>query len=130
ELLTDHGKCIFKSTMTSSSGDSLHLFKIKISIDANSGKAAAEIFEGYNQDFIAQERIMPSSKMRELYPHSVNTLRVITYLIDHNVNHAPVTLSMGRSGNHVDNIQAGGVSVAVSDDGQLNRGGYTHFKEV
>lgn len=130
ETLNDIGECIIKPTMDSSSGDSVHLFNFKEGIDARSKKTVAEILAGYNQDFIAQERIIPSSKMKALYPHSVNTLRVITYLVDHRVDHAPVTLSMGRGGNHVDNIQAGGVSVAVSDDGQLNREGYTHFKEV
>lgn len=130
EILDDIGECIIKPTMDSSSGDSVHLFNFKEGIDLYSGKTVAEIFEGYNQNFIAQERIIPSSKMSELYPHSVNTLRVITYLIDDGVDHAPVTLSMGRAGNHVDNIQAGGVSVAVSDDGELSREGYTHFKEI
>jgi len=130
EILEDIGECIIKPTMDSSSGDSVHLFNFKKGIDFNSGKTVAEVLEGYNQDFIVQERIIPSSKMSELYPHSVNTLRIITYLIDDHVDHAPVTLSMGRAGNHVDNIQAGGVSVAVSDEGELNRKGYTHFQEI
>src|SRR5699024_9578501 len=124
EILEDIGECIIKPTMDSSSGDSVHLFNFKKGIDFNSGKTVAEVLEGYNQDFIVQERIIPSSKMSELYPHSVNTLRIITYLIDDHVDHAPVTLSMGRAGNHVDNIQAGGVSVAVSDEGELTRKGY------
>ena len=68
--------------------------------------------------------------MEKLYPHSINTLRVITYIVGDRVEHAPITLSMGRSGNHVDNIQAGGVSVAVTDQGFLNSEGFTHYKEV
>lgn len=130
EMLYDIGQCVIKPTLDSSSGDSVHVFNFNEGIDLKSKKTVTEILENYDENFIVQEKIIPSEKMHRLYPGSVNTLRVITYLVDDGVAHAPVTLSMGRGGNHVDNIQAGGVSVAVSDEGELNREGYTHFQEV
>ncbi len=129
-VLDNIGECIIKPTLDSSSGDSVILCDFKSGLDRRSGKPVPEIIALYGENFIVQEKIVPSRTLMKLYPYSVNTFRVITYLVDDKIEHAPVTLSMGRGGNHVDNIQAGGLSVAVSDDGQLNEEGYTHFQET
>lgn len=129
-LIGDIGQVIIKPTMDSSSGDSVILCDFKNGIDTRSGKSADELLRSYKENFIIQEKIKPCRELEELYPYSINTLRVITYIIGDSVEHAPLTLSMGREGNHVDNIQAGGISIAVSDSGMLNSEGFTHYKEV
>lgn len=129
-LIENIGEAIIKPTLDSSSGDSVTLYNFRKGLDQRSNKTLNEILNSYKEDYIIQEKIIPSSKLKDLYAGSINTLRVITYVIEDKIEHAPITLSMGRNGNHVDNIQAGGVSVAVSDQGILNSEGFTHYKEV
>lgn len=129
-ILEDKGAVVIKPTLDSSSGDSVALFNFKDGVDQSNGRTLDEVFDSYHMDFIVQEKIIPSPTLKALYPGSINTLRVITYLVGDEVFHAPITLSMGRNGNHVDNIQAGGISVAVSDDGTLGSEGLTFFREV
>ncbi|WP_271402367.1 sugar-transfer associated ATP-grasp domain-containing protein [Salinicoccus roseus] len=129
-LLWEQGEVIIKPTLDSSSGDSVNRFDFHNGIDRISGDSIEDVFDAYKENFLVQEKIIPSRHLKVLYPDSINTLRVITYLIDDEVKCAPITLSMGRDGNHVDNIQAGGISIAVSDDGMLADEGYTHFGEV
>lgn len=124
------GDCVIKSTLNSSSGDSIRLCNIEKGMDLNSGRSLKDILADYDKDFIVQEKIIPHHKLKALYPDSINTFRVITYLLEGKIEHGPVTLSMGRHGNHVDNIQAGGISVAVSDKGALYEDGFTHYNEV
>lgn len=129
-LVQNIGEAVIKPTLDSSSGDSVILCNFRSGVDVLSGKKASDIITNYCENFIVQERVLPSEVLNALYHGSINTFRVITYLVGDKIMHAPVTLSMGRSGNHVDNIQAGGVSVAVSDEGKLNREGYTHYQEA
>ncbi|WP_411844407.1 sugar-transfer associated ATP-grasp domain-containing protein [Salinicoccus sp. HZC-1] len=129
-ILENKGDVVIKPTLDSSSGDSVALFDFRNGVNQRNQRPLDEVLESYQEDYIVQEKIIPSSKLKELYPDSINTLRVITYLIEDEVFHAPITLSMGRNGSHVDNIQAGGVSVAVSDEGVLGSEGITYFREV
>lgn len=129
-MLDNLGDCVVKSTLDSSSGDSIRLCHFEDGLDVKSGRPISEILAYYEKDFIVQEKITPHPELRELYPGSVNTFRIITYLLEGNIEHSPITLSMGREGRHVDNIQAGGISVAVSDDGELYKEGFTHYKEI
>lgn len=129
-LMENIGELIIKPTIDSSSGELVKLCDFRAGVDVKSGGTVLEIISLFKADFIVQEKIVPSEILKKLYPHSINTFRMITYLVKDRVVHAPVTLSMGRNGNHVDNIQAGGISIAVSDDGMLNKEGYTHYQET
>lgn len=129
-LIENIGEVIIKPTLDSSSGDSVTLCDFYNGFDRRSEETTAEVLNSYKENYIIQEKIIQSNKLDVLYSQSINTLRVITYLVDDKIEHAPITLSMGRNGNHVDNIQAGGISVAVSDRGELNSKGFTHYKEV
>ena len=128
--LDNIGECVIKATLDTSSGDSISLCNFKNGLDVKSNRPVSEILASYKKDFIVQEKIVPHPELEELYPGSVNTFRVITYLLEEKIEHSPITLSMGRAGRRVDNIQAGGISVAVSDEGELYKEGFTHYKEV
>lgn len=130
EKIENIGECVVKATLDTSSGDSIRLCNFENGLETKSGQEISDILSSYGKDFIVQEKIIPYHKLKELYPSSINTFRVITYLLEEKIEHGPVTLSMGRHGNHVDNIQAGGISVAVSDEGDLYKEGFTHYNEV
>ena len=103
---------------------------IKPTIDSGSGRAVhfmtederAQIkttLEGLGSDFIAQEAIKQHPVFSSINPSSVNTLRVMTYIINDNIYHVPIALRMGTGNSRVDNIHAGGLVVGVLDNGKV-----------
>ena len=69
---------------------------------------------------LLQERIVQHPSMAELYPLSVNTIRLITQLRDRQVAPLVAALRIGAHGSVVDNLQAGGMVVGIDlDSGQL-----------
>ena len=80
-----------------------------------------------NKSVIVQECICQNIKLSKLNPSSVNTFRVITYLWNGKVCHVPVTLRIGQGGSFLDNAHAGGMFVAVNDNGVLGDVAFTEF---
>lgn len=124
DILNNAGKAVIKPAVDSSSGHDVIIVDMKNGRDIRSGKAAQDIFEYYKNNFIVQEKIEQSSELSTLYPSSINTVRVISYIVDDEVCVAPVSLRIGGNGSEVDNIHAGGMSIAVSDDGALAERAY------
>lgn len=76
---------------------------------------------------IIQERLNQHHEMNRLYPHSVNTIRMITVRNPHTgvIEVLPPTLRIGAHGNLVDNFSCGGVIVAMNAaTGKLSPTGY------
>ena len=103
---------------------------IKPTIDSGSGRAVHFMNEeerthiensltGMGSDFIAQEAIKQHPVFSSINPSSVNTLRVMTYILNDNFYHIPIALRMGNGNIRVDNIHAGGLVVGVLDDGKV-----------
>lgn len=69
---------------------------------------------GKKSDYIIQPGIVQDTEFSRIYPHSVNTCRIIT----ENKNSTPrvvcAMLRMGRNHNEVDNISSGGISTNVN----------------
>ena len=62
--------------------------------------------------------------MAKLYPNSINTFRVISYLLEGKIEVAPISLRIGGGNSEVDNIHAGGMSISVKRDGFLGEYAY------
>lgn len=86
------------------------------------------ILEGY-EDFIIQEKLEQSPDISKIYPKSVNTIRVVTYICDNNVFAAPAAMRIGAGGSVVDNFTAGGIGVGIHSDGKLRRYGYIENRD-
>ncbi len=76
---------------------------------------------------VVQECIKQHEKLNTLYPNSVNTFRVITYLWKGKVYHVPLALRIGQGGGYLDNAHAGGMFIGVSDSGRLSPVAFTEF---
>lgn len=59
------------------------------------------------EDFIVQH-----SKLNELYPNSVNTIRLVTFYKDNKINIIAAYLRIGKN-KYVDNIRSGGILVKI-----------------
>ncbi len=123
-LISDIGSSVIKPTVDSSSGKDVNVLDIHNGQNTKNGKSLEEIFNSYGDNFIVQEKIKQHSQLSTLYSNSVNTIRLITYICDNNVYITPISLRVGGSGSEVDNIHAGGMSIAVSEEGYLSKYAY------
>lgn len=70
-------------------------------------------------NFIIQYAINPHPAFSMLNPSSINTLRVMTYILNDEIYHMPIACRMGSNDSKIDNIHAGGLVIGVKDSGQL-----------
>lgn len=75
--------------------------------------------------YLLQERIIQHSQISLLYPHSINTIRVITFNINGKIEVFCAALRLGVNGMKVDNWGIGGIAVNIDlETGQLTGNGY------
>lgn len=107
-----------------------HDLVIKPTVDSSSGKNIKFIqkeelahiereLDGIGNDYIIQYAIEPHTVFSALNPSSINTLRVMTYILNDNIYHMPISCRMGSTNSKIDNIHAGGLVVGVEDTGRL-----------
>ncbi len=119
EILALLSSAVIKPTIDSSSGRDVNILDMQSAINVKTGETAEQIIDKYRTNFIVQEKILPNEELKTIYPNAINTMRVITYLLNGDVYTCPISLRMGGNGSEVDNIHAGGMSIAVGDDGVL-----------
>lgn len=129
ELLGNLGEAFVKPSIDSSSGLGCAVINMQQGKDAISGKTTAQLLKDWGKNFIIQERVQCHSSLATLYPHSVNTFRIVTYRWKDEILHTPIILRMGQGGHHVDNAHAGGIFIAVEENGSLHKTAFTEFNE-
>ena len=128
--ISNLGECFFKPTVDSCSGQGCRLLNIKNGIDKKTEQEIVDIFSNDKRDWVVQERQNCHETIRKIYPNSVNTFRVITYRWKNDFRCLPAIMRIGRGGANVDNAHAGGIFIAINDDGCLHKMAFTEFKEV
>ena len=126
KLIFKHGDVIIKPSQDTNSGIGVQC------INKDNYKNEKDIFElisSLNYPFIVQERVKQCKELNKLNPSSVNTFRIITYLLNGKIYHVGVILRIGRNGSIVDNSHAGGIFINVSDDGMLGKTAFSEFQE-
>ena len=124
-IVSNCGNAVLKIAVGSSSGRDIQMLNMKDGFDVPTGRKTSEVFASVRGlDWIIQERIVEHPVFAKLHPQSVNTIRVVTYIVDGKVKHSPLIMRIGTSGSSFDNGHAGGISIEVSDDGCLGATGY------
>lgn len=72
------------------------------------------------QNLIFQETIQQSKETSKLHPTSLNTIRVMTLILDNEVKILPCAFRMGVGKSKVDNASYGGIYCKINDDGTLS----------
>lgn len=84
----------------------------------------AVIFDKYQENFIIQERIINFNEQELFQKDSINTLQVMTYILDGRLYHTPILLGFGKKYKEAkdenENSQADKLFIYVKDDGVLN----------
>ena len=120
---------IIKISTDSNSGRGVGIYKLKNGVDENTNLSTIEIIKKYGNNFIVQELIKQHDVVNKLYDKSINTLRVITYITDNGYHVAPIVMRIGRGGKNVDNAHAGGIFIAIDDNGKLGKKAFTEYKD-
>lgn len=122
-LLYNAGKVVIKPIKGGSSGRGVCVLEIENGVGQDQ-LSVEEIISRYGVDFIVQEYLKQNRLLSNVYSHSVNTIRIVTYILNDCINHLPIAIRVGARGNRVDNIHAGGIAIGISDSGELNSIGY------
>lgn len=129
EILENAGKIFGKPSVDSNSGKGCMLLEFFEGYDVVSGKSVQTIIDEVGKDFVFQERISCHDSIKKIYPHSVNTFRIVTYRWKGEILHFPTIMRIGKNGSVVDNAHAGGIFIGVEEDGKLKESAYTEFRE-
>ncbi len=129
-LLENLGKAFLKPTVDSNSGKGCALVNFKNGVDLNSNKTAKEILNEAGNNFNVQEIIENQADIKVIHPESLNTFRIVTYVLDGKIYHFPIILRFGVGASNVDNAHQGGFFIGVNDDGTLNEKAFTEFQTV
>ncbi|WP_411727003.1 sugar-transfer associated ATP-grasp domain-containing protein, partial [Methyloglobulus sp.] len=78
-----------------------------------------ELEQAFVKDFLIQCKLGQYELFQRIYPHSLNTLRVLSLRFGGKVHVLSSILKMGNNGNLVDNESAGGISCGITDAGIL-----------
>jgi hypothetical protein len=73
------------------------------------------------KDFLIQCKLDQYEPFQRIYPHSLNTIRVLSLRFDGKVHILSSVLRMGNNGNAVDNQAAGGISCGITNNGVLKK---------
>ncbi len=122
--INDIGECVIKPTVDTGSGHGVHILNIVGGKDIKTGKTTEEIIKTSGRNFIIQKKIHNSEKFSHIYPASLNTVRIISYIVDNEVHCAPAAMRIGAGGQEIDNIHNGGLCVGVNNDGTLKSTAY------
>ena len=128
-ILQNIGEVFCKPSTNSSSGERCIVADFHDGFDNISGLSTKDILRMLGEDFVVQERIKCHESIRKIYDGSVNTFRIITYRWNDDIKHFPLVMRIGKGGSYLDNAHAGGIFIAVDDDGTLHEKAFTEFKE-
>ncbi len=88
-----------------------------------------QLAQNIKDRFIIQERIIQHPDMQRLYPHSVNTLRIVTARKGDDISLLSSVCRIGAGGNVRDNWCSGGIAVGIDkDSGILQKYGFFNPK--
>ena len=119
DLLCGVRDVVIKKTVDTDSGKDVSIHCFETGKDIITGKTIEEIMKILPDNYVIQEKVRPLKEIADIYDASINTFRVITYIWNSEFHVAPIAMRLGRNGSRVDNIHAGGLMVAVHDNGTI-----------
>lgn len=115
--ITEEQEVICKPSLESGSGRSIKFWDTKNSLN--------EIISFLNNkketDYIIQRIIEQHEDLNKIHSGSVNSLRIVSILMQDGVYILSSNLRMGVDSGRVDNVTAGGISCGINTDGTLKK---------
>ena len=115
EILYGKNKIVIKPSMASYGGKNVVILEnpSKDEIDAFLDDLPAD-------NLIFQECIEQSTETAKLHPKSLNTIRIMTLILDNDIKILPYAFRMGVGASKVDNASFGGIYCKINEDGTLS----------
>jgi hypothetical protein len=96
--------------------------KIRI---AHQESTLATLSQRLDGRYLLQERVQQHAELDRLFPHALNTMRIVTFNIDGKIQVFNAAMRIGTGKSNVDNWGIGGIAVAIDlDTGKLRRHGF------
>ncbi len=123
-IIKSETEIIVKPTQETGSGRSIQFLKT-----ADDEAKILELLTNKKEKHLIFQCILRQHKdIAAIYPHSLNTVRVMTVLLDDGVHVLSSVFRMGANSSRVDNASNGGVSVGINSDGTLKKYGHILYK--
>lgn len=124
DICNDYRKLLIKPSIYSGGGKNIIVFSIENGKTDFKNLSLEELFDSFGQNFIVQEVVIQHKSLKLLNESSLNTLRIISYMPDENVNILSAYIRIGSKGSIVDNMSSGGIGCKINDNGKLHEIGY------
>lgn len=124
QICAEQDELFIKPSHDTSGGKGAKLLKMKGCSFAQKYAIIKEELSGRDKDYVVQECIHQHPVMAQFNPSSINTLRITTLMLNGRFSLGSIVLRCGKSGSSVDNWGAGGIMIAVSSNGRINRVGH------
>lgn len=115
ELCRKEGLVISKPARNTEGGKGICFVDFR---ESGAEEALKECLE-YPHDLIVQCVVRQHEAINQLYAGSINSLRIMSLVLDGEVHIISSVLRMGRDGAKVDNTSNGGLAVGIKPDGKL-----------
>lgn len=117
---------IIKPSVMSGKGRNVNLLKSKNGLIFLNDRSFSfdQIVDFYQSGFIIQEFVNQHEDLSSLYPHSLNTIKVISFRYRDDIHLLSSFFRAGNDGNHIDSVGQGGFLCGIHEDGSLNESAY------
>lgn len=123
------GECFLKPSVDSNSGKGCFRSNFQNGFDVCNNMSLDDLLNRLGSDFIVQKIVKCHRSITDIYDKSVNTFRVITYRWKNAIYTIPSIMRIGQGGCYLDNAHAGGMFIAIEDDGTLHSKAFTEFRQ-
>ena len=119
-----YSKLIIKPSIDSGGGRNISVINIKGNQAENKIMSLEEIIQSYNENFIIQKYFVQHKQLSKLNSTSVNTLRIISLLINDKVEIILSHIRIGGKDSVIDNGTSGGVGCSINSEGLFSEMGF------
>lgn len=123
DIIASEKEVIIKPSQESGSGRGIGFFDTKEEETAILGLLCSK----KEKNYIVQAVVHQHQELERVHKNSLNTIRIVTIIIDNKVYVLSAVLRMGVDKSRIDNVTAGGISAKIFEDGTLDKYAYTYY---
>lgn len=119
-------RVVVKPSIDSGGGRNVSLLDISRFSDslAKAELELRETLKKYNKDYIVQRFLEQSALLNQIYPCSLNTIRIVSVACGSKIDVLARVLKMGNNSGFLDKVSMGGLSIGIDEHGRLHRHGF------
>jgi len=115
---------ILKPTINSSGGRGIEFW------DDTQSQELLRDFLKKHDNYVIQSIIRQHEEINKIYPHSVNSIRIVTCNYEGVTSVLSSVIRMGVDGNKLDNASKGGLFCGIDEHGKLRKYAYTKYGDA